>query len=90
MSAQLPLPAGWARQFTSRLDPREELAAIERAKLDAKAEIRAILERHAQRFRISTREIDEAIKDYADNMLSDFFHETKSTLDREAEERDPA
>lgn len=43
MGVQLPLPAGWARQLTSRPDPRDRLDALEHAKLTAHTEIRKVL-----------------------------------------------
>ena len=45
MSVQLPLPAGWARQFTSMLDPRDRLDALAHAKLSARTEVRKVLAR---------------------------------------------
>jgi hypothetical protein len=39
------LPAGWALAATTRRDPRDQLEQMARDKLDAKAEIRAALDR---------------------------------------------
>ena len=90
MSVQLPLPAAWALELSSRRDhPVEELAVIERAKLDAKAEIRLVLDRVAEQFSIGPKEVTAAIVDYADDMLSDLFYQKKSVLEREVEADDP-
>ena len=44
---QLYLPAGWARQLESRLDPVERLAELEKDRVQAKGDIREILDRLA-------------------------------------------
>lgn len=84
---QLKLPVAW-NWLQSRRDPGSELEAIAQAKLDAKAEIRAILDRHADRFAIDHKDVSAAM-DYADDMLADLFHDAKSRLDSEAEADDP-
>ncbi len=50
MSVQLPLPAGWARNFVSMPDPRDRLDALLRDRDDAKAQIRLILDRLADKY----------------------------------------
>jgi hypothetical protein len=89
MSVQLPFLAGWALQLSSRREPLSKLAAIERAKRDARAEIRLVLDRHAERFGIKPKEVTAAITGYADDMLNDLFYETKSRLEAESEKQDP-
>ena len=46
---QLYLPAGWARQLESRLDPVERLAELEKDRVQAKGDIREILDRLAEK-----------------------------------------
>jgi len=60
MGTQLPLPAGWARQFTSLPDPRDRLDALGHAKLSAKTEIRNVLTRLIDEFGVQPREIDQS------------------------------
>lgn len=86
---QLPLPAGWATRLQSNRDPRDELAAIERAQLNLKAAIRAELDRSAERFGISGHEVTAAVTGYVDDLLADLFYETRSRLQREVEDGDP-
>ena len=89
MGAQLPLPAGWALAATSRRDPREQLEQLARDKLEAKAEIRAALDRLAFRQGASLRDIDHAMERYADSMIADAIYEVESELQREIENQDP-
>jgi len=70
MSVQLPLPAGWARQFTSMPDPRDRLDALEHAKLRARTEIRKVLTKLIEEFGVEPREIDRAM-DHVDDTISD-------------------
>ena len=45
MGTQLYLPAGWARRLESRLEPVERLAELEKDRIQAKGDIREILDR---------------------------------------------
>jgi hypothetical protein len=47
MGTQLPLPGYWPRNVTWT-DPRHELKRLERDKLNAKVEIRDVMERYAR------------------------------------------
>ena len=49
MGTQLYLPAGWARRLESRLDPVERLAELEKDRVQAKGDIREILDRLAEK-----------------------------------------
>jgi hypothetical protein len=49
MGTQLYLPAGWARQLESRLDPIERLEELEKDRTQAKGDIREILDRLTDR-----------------------------------------
>jgi hypothetical protein len=74
MSVQLPLPGDWPRNATWP-DPLDQLRQLEQDKLDAKHEIRQILDRYREKYRISARRTNEAMWGYVDDLLSDFFYE---------------
>jgi hypothetical protein len=88
MVVQLPLPAQWAR-FESRRNPRDRLDQLHRDALDTKNEIRAALDRLAERHRIAAKDVAYAIDGYADNLLDDTIHNLKRELEREIEDEDP-
>jgi hypothetical protein len=85
---QLPLPAGWAREFRRLRDPVEELDELAHDKLAAKAEIRETLDRLAAKHALGAREIGKAVQGYADDMLNDATYERERELTRQIEERD--
>jgi hypothetical protein len=60
MNQQLKLPVAWP-WLQSRRDPVAELDGIAQAKLDAKAEFRAVLDRHAERFGIAPKDVTSSI-----------------------------
>jgi hypothetical protein len=90
MTAQLPLPASWAigHLLSSNNDPQERLERLRHDALDTKGEIRAALEKLAQKHRIPARDVNRAIYGYADDMLSDLVYELERELTREIEARD--
>ena len=88
MSIQLPLPAYWARESLSSRDPQAELDLIARDTLDLKFAIREKLEEFAAKHRISMREVNNAMRGYADDMLADLSYEVVREIQREIEERD--
>jgi hypothetical protein len=89
MSLQLPLPAGWAvAHLTSNRDPEVQLAELAHDKLEARAEIRAVLDRLAAKHALSTREVGKAVQGYADDMLNDAAYDLERDLARQVEERD--
>lgn len=77
MSIQLPLPAGWARQFASMPDPRDRLDALAHAKLSARTEIRKVLTGLIDEFGVQPREIDRAM-DHVDDTISDLMWEVEN------------
>lgn len=83
---QLPLPAGWARSFRQWRDPVEELDQLARDKLAAKAEIREVLDRLADRHGIPHSETNAAVHGYVDDMLSDLTYEVEGELTHDLEE----
>ena len=85
MSVQLPLPAGWARQFTSMPDPRDRLDALGHAKLSARTEIRQVLTRLIDEFGVQPREIDRAM-DHVDDTISDLLWEVENGYRHEIED----
>jgi len=61
MGTQLYLPAGWARRLESRLDPTERLAELEEDRLQAKGDIREILDRLAEKHGATVRDVTAAM-----------------------------
>jgi len=88
MVVQLPLPAHWAR-LESRRDPRDRLAQLHRDALDAKAAIRAALDRLAERHGIAAKDVAYAMDGYADSLLDDAIYNLERELEREIEANDP-
>jgi hypothetical protein len=84
MSVQLPLPGEWPRNATWRA-PLDQLRQLEQDKLDAKYEIRQVLDRYREKYRISARQTNEAMWGYVDDLLSDFFFEKEEELKAEIE-----
>jgi hypothetical protein len=74
MGSQLPLPAGRTPSFASRPDAQDRLEQLHADKRAAKAELREVLERLAERHGISQKDINYAIDGYADDMLSDLVY----------------
>jgi len=60
-SAPLSILADWARRFTGTPDPQDQLDALRRAELRAKADIRAVLDRLAVEFDMLSHEVDDAM-----------------------------
>jgi hypothetical protein len=87
MTVQLPLPgvAGWPRN-ASWPDPAERLQEIEKDKLQAKYEIRQVLDRAADKHGIRAKDVNQLVWGYVDDMLSDLFYEKEGELTREIEE----
>ncbi len=86
MGAQLPLPAGWAvRRLMSGGDPRRRLDDLARDKLQARSEIREVLDRLAEKHGLAPQEIDRAVQGYLDDMLDDAVFELERELSREIE-----
>lgn len=80
MGVQLPLPAGWAIRHLTSGDPRERLDALARDKLEARREIRQILDRLAETHGLAPQEIDRAVQGYLDDMLNDAAFEVERDL----------
>lgn len=85
MGTQLPLPAGWARQFASMSDPRDRLDALQHAKLTARTEIRKVFTRLIEELSVRPREIDRAM-DYVDDTIGDLLWEVENGYRHEIED----
>jgi hypothetical protein len=84
MTIQLQLPGDWPRNATWP-DPLDQLRQLEQDKLDAEYEIRQVLDRYRDKYRISARQVNEAVRGYVDDLLSDFFYEKEEALKAEIE-----
>jgi hypothetical protein len=85
MSIQLPLPSDWPRNATWP-DPIDQLRQLENDKLDAKYEIRQVLDRYREKYRFGARQVNQAVWGYVDDLLDDFFYEKEEALKNEIEE----
>jgi hypothetical protein len=79
---QLPLPAGWALKRPVG-DPLEWLLEMPKEIATAKADIRAIVERLAERHGASPRDVEAAMTGYVDDMLADLLYETERDIMRD-------
>jgi hypothetical protein len=89
MGSQLYLPAGWARRLESRLDPVERLAELEKDRTEAKADIREILDRLADKHGASPRDVTVAMRSI-DDTLGDLLYDQERMLQHEIEDNTPA
>jgi len=85
MSVQLQLPGDWPRNATWP-DPLDQLRQLEHDKLDAKHEIRQVLDRYREKYCISARQVNQAVWGYVDDLLDDLFFEKEEALKAEIEE----
>lgn len=85
--APLSILAEWARIFTGEPDARDQLDALRRAELKAKADIRAVLDRLAGEFRVQSHDVDEAMAS-VNETLGDLTSEVERDLAQEIEEED--
>ena len=88
MGTQLYLPAGWARQLESRLDPIERLAELEKGCSQAKGDIREILDRLAEKHGATVRDVSAAMLSI-DDTLSDLLYDQERMLQHEVEDLSP-
>jgi hypothetical protein len=89
MGTQLYLPAGWARHLESRIDPIERLAELEKDRTEAKADIREILDRLAEKHGATAREVTVAMGSI-DDTLGDLLYDQERLLQHEIEDNTPA
>jgi len=88
MGTQLYLPAGWARHLESRIDPVERLADLETDRTEAKADIREILDRLAEKHGATAREVAVAMRSI-DDTLGDLLYDQERLLQHEIEDNTP-
>ncbi|MDI1286236.1 MAG: hypothetical protein PSV46_17760 [Reyranella sp.] len=88
MSIQLPLPASWAGNLQSRRDPGDRLDELVQDKLDAKAEIRAILDRLAEKYGVPVRDVHDAVG-WIDDGLEDLLYDIELGFHHEMEDVNP-
>jgi hypothetical protein len=86
MGTQLYLPAGWARQLESRLDPMERLAELEKDR--AQGDIREILDGLAEKHGATVRDVTVAMVSI-DDTLSDLLYDQERMLHHEIEDLTP-
>jgi hypothetical protein len=86
MGTQLYLPAGWARQLESRLDPIERLAELEKDRTQAKGDIRELLDRLAEKHGATVRDVTTAMLSID---LSDLLYDQERMLQHEIEDLTP-
>jgi hypothetical protein len=85
MGSQLPVAGNGTRSFESRPDARDRLEQLHADQRAAKAELREVLKRLAERHGIPQKDIDYAIEGYADDMLSDLVYSVEQDLEHESE-----
>ena len=88
MGTQLSLPAGWAFQQHSLVDPRDRLAMLRRDAEQVKANMREALDGLANRHGIAVKDVDYAMAG-VDDVLADVIYEVERELEREIEGEDP-
>jgi hypothetical protein len=88
MGTQLYLPAGWARRLESRLDPVERLSVLEKDRIQAKGDIREILDRQAEKHGATVRDVTAAMLSM-DDTLSDLLYDQERMLQHEIENLSP-
>jgi hypothetical protein len=88
MGTQLYLPAGWARRLESRLDPIERLAELENDRVQAKGDIRELLDRLAEKHGATPRDVTVAMLS-VDDTLSDLLYDQDRMLQHEIEHLTP-
>jgi hypothetical protein len=85
MGSQHPPPASASPALETRRDPRDRLEQLHTDRREAKAQVREVLERLAERYGISQKDITYAIDGYADDMLSDLVYSVERDLEHQSE-----
>jgi hypothetical protein len=88
VDSQLYLPAGWARHLESRVDPSERLVELEKDRAAAKADIRDILDRLADKHGATPRDVTVAMRSI-DDTLDDLLYDQERMLQHEIEDLTP-
>jgi hypothetical protein len=87
VNTQLSQPTSWA-SLESHRGPREHLQRLQVDKREAKAQLREVLERLAEKHGISQKDVSYAIDGYADDMLSDLVYGLERDLEHACDEAD--
>jgi hypothetical protein len=66
--------------------PLDQLRQLEQDKLDAKYEIRQVLDRYREKYRMSAKQVNQAVWGYVDDLLDDFFFKKEEALKAEIED----
>ena len=85
MGSQLYLPAGWARHLESRIDPAERLAELEKDRARARADIREIVQRLAEKHGATARDVTVTMRSI-DHTLGDLLYDQERALQHEMED----
>jgi hypothetical protein len=85
MGSQQPLPPSAPPAFESRYDPRDRLEQLRADRREAKAQLREVLERLAERHGISQKDVNYAMDGHADDMLSDLVYSVERDLEHESD-----
>lgn len=89
MGSQLYLPAGWASHLESRIDPSARLAELEKDRAGAKAAIRELVERLADKHGATARDVAVAMRTI-EGTLGDLLHDQERVLQHEMADLTPA
>jgi hypothetical protein len=84
MSIQLPLPGVWPAN-ASWPDAQEQLDQLKKDALEAKAEIRDVLDKYAGRYGIDAQAVNGLIYGYVDDIINDLFFDKEDELRDEIE-----
>lgn len=84
MGTQLTLPAGWTSKYVSMPHPGDRLDALKRAKLETIDEIRTLIDLFADRFGVSSWDVDRTLASI-DDTFSDLSYEVEIELEQEIE-----
>ena len=85
MGSQFPVPTARKPGIVRRVEPGDRLEQLRADRREAKAQIREVLERLAERHGISQKDISYAIDGHADDMLSDLVYSVERDLEHESE-----
>jgi hypothetical protein len=75
---ELPLPGGWPLNYSP--DPTDKLRQLRQDKLDAKHEIRQVLDKYAERYGVRPLAVSDLVQSYVDDMLADIFDDREEEI----------
>jgi hypothetical protein len=80
---ELPLPGGWPLNYAP--DATDKLRQLEKDKVEAKYELRQVLDKYADRYGIRPLLVSDLVYTYVDDMLMDLFDDREEALRREVQ-----